>query len=62
MTQRSLAELERIADEKAREFDEIYLKVPRRKRKKAYRIFLEVATGKITYEEGLERLRRLAKG
>ena len=62
MTQRSLAELERIADEKAREFDEIYLKVPRRKRKKAYRIFLEVATGKITYEEGLEKLRRLAEG
>ena len=62
MTQRSLAELERIADEKAREFDEIYLKVPRRKREKAYGIFLEVAEGKITYEEGLERLRRLAKG
>ncbi len=57
-----LAELERIADEKAREFDKAYLKVSRHKRKKAYQIFLEVAEGKITYEEGLEKLRQLAKG
>ena len=62
MARRSLVELERIANEKAKEFDKLYLKVPRNKRKKAYRIFLEVAEGKITYEEGLEKLRRLAKG
>lgn len=61
MARRSLAELERIADEKAREFDKLYLKVPRHKRKKAYRIFLDIAEGKITYEEGLKKLRRLAK-
>ena len=61
MAKRSIIELERIADEKAREFDRIYLKVPRHKRKKAYRIFLEIAEGKISYEEGIERLRKLVR-
>ena len=56
-----LEELEREADRKMKILADLYLRVPKRKRKKAYRIFLDIAEGKITYEEGLKKLRELAK-
>lgn len=55
-----LAALEREADRKMRKLAEIYLKVPKSKREKAHRIFMDIALGNISYEEGLRRLRRLA--
>ncbi len=57
-----LVELERLADRKSREFDRLYLKVPRNKRRQAYKVFLEVAYGRISFEQGLEKLRELAEG
>lgn len=56
-----LEELEREADRKMKILADLYLRVPKRKRRKAYRIFLDIAEGKITYEEGLKKLRELAK-
>lgn len=58
---RSIAELEKMANRKTREFDKIYLKVPEHKRKQAYRIFIMVAEGKLSYEQGLKELRKLAR-
>ena len=57
---RRLEALERMAEEKAREFDRLYLRVPKARRRQAYKLFLAVANGEITYEEALERLRELA--
>lgn len=58
---RGLDALERMANEKTREFDRLYLKTPEHKRKIAYRVFLDVAEGRITYEEALRKLRELAR-
>ncbi len=57
-----LEELERISDKKVGQLAKIYAKVPKEKRKQAYKIYLDLGKGKITYEEALERLRRLARG
>ncbi|MEB3778892.1 MAG: hypothetical protein GSR85_01475 [Desulfurococcales archaeon] len=57
---RSIDELERLADRKTREFDKLYLKVPKHKRKQAYQIFIDVAEGRITYKQALRKLRELA--
>ena len=57
-----LAQLEREADRKMRVLAEVYAKVPRGRKRQAYRVYLDLAEGKISYEEALEKLRRLAKG
>jgi hypothetical protein len=57
---RSLEELERIANERARKLDELYLKLPKNRRKQAEKIYMELGEGRITYEEALRKLRELA--
>ena len=57
-----LDELEREADWKMLILAEVYARVPRGKKRHAYRVYLDLAKGKISYEEALERLRRMAEG
>ena len=57
-----LDELEREADWKMLTLAEVYARVPRGKKRQAYRVYLDMARGKISYEEALERLRRMAEG
>ena len=56
-----LAQLEREANRKMWILAEAYAKVPKNRKDKAYRIYLDLAKGKISYEEALEKLRKLAK-
>ncbi|MCE4612234.1 MAG: hypothetical protein F7C07_00155 [Desulfurococcales archaeon] len=57
----SVDELERLADRITGEFYKLYLRVPRRKRGRAYQLFIDVAEGRITYEQALRKLRELAR-
>ena len=57
-----LARLEREANKKMRTLAETYAKVPKNKKQQAYKVYLDLAEGKISYEEALEKLRKLAKG
>ncbi len=56
-----LAQLKKEANEKMRILAEAYAKVPKNKKQKAYKIYLDLAEGKISYEEALERLKKLSK-
>ena len=57
---KSIVDLEKEADEKTERFMRVYLSV--KDKKKAYGIFLKVAEGKLSYEQGLKELRKLARG
>ena len=57
-----LVELERAANKKMRVLARLYVRVPRGKRKHAYKIYLDLGEGKISYEEALRKLRELARG
>lgn len=57
-----IEELEKISNRKVAQLVKIYAKVPRGKRRQAYKIYLDLGRGKITYEEALEKLRKMAKG
>ena len=55
-------ELEEIGKKRANRFFDLYFKAVKKHPKKAEKIRLDYAKGKISYEEALEELRRLAKG
>ncbi|MCE4620441.1 MAG: hypothetical protein F7C33_05390 [Desulfurococcales archaeon] len=54
--------MESEADRKMWILAEVFARVPRGKKRQAYRVYLDLARGKISYEEALERLRRMAEG
>ena len=57
-----LADLEKAANKKMRELARLYARVPRGKRRQAYKIYLDLGEGRLSYEEALRKLRELARG
>ncbi len=57
-----LAELERTANKKMWRLARVYARVPRGKRRRAYKVYLDLGEGRISYEEALRKLRELARG
>lgn len=53
-----VSELEKLAKARTREFMRLYTRA--RDKRKAYKIYLKVAFGELTYEQALRELRRLA--
>ena len=51
---RNISELEREADRKLRKFDQLYMKLPKSKRRIADKIYLDIAEGRLTFEQGLK--------
>ncbi len=56
-----LARLEREADRKMMILVKAYAKVPKNKKHYAYKVYLDLAKGKISFKEALKILRKLAK-
>ena len=59
---RFLVEFEKRSKERGNTLYLIYFKLNGRKKESAAKIIDMVETGKITYEEGVRRLRELARG
>ena len=57
-----LRELEKIANRKVARLVKLYIRVPKAKRRQAYKVYLDLGRGEITYEEALAKLRKMAKG
>lgn len=55
-----IIEYEKRAKQRGNKVYEIYAKLPPRKRARADKILDELAAGKLTYEQVLEKLRKLA--
>ncbi len=55
-----LVDLERIANRKMWKLAELYVRVPEKKRRLAFKIYLDLGDEKLSYEEALRRLKELA--